>query len=104
MDQAPKAGRDPGTRMSNSPHGARKGLCFQRPRGVEQSAQKATALVIGSDGPRLRSFPSFPGGSDGKESARSARDLGSVPGSIPEEYALEKGMATHSSILARRIL
>ena len=38
----------------------------------------------------------FPGGSDGKESAYSAGD----PGSIPE---LEKAMATHSSILAWRI-
>ena len=36
----------------------------------------------------------FPGGSDGKESACSAEDLGLIPGS---------GMATHSSILAWRI-
>ena len=42
----------------------------------------------------------FPGGSDGKESACNAGDLGSIPGSgrSPEE-----GMATHSSILAWRI-
>ena len=40
----------------------------------------------------------FPGGSDGKESACSAGSLGSVPGS---EDPLEKGMATHSSIVAR---
>ena len=39
----------------------------------------------------------FPGGSDGKESACKARDLGSIPG---QEDALEKGMAAHSSILA----
>ena len=38
----------------------------------------------------------FPGGSDGKESSYSAGG----PSSIPE---LEKGMATHSSILAWRI-
>ena len=38
----------------------------------------------------------FPGGSDGKASACKAGD----PGSIPE---LEKGMATHASILAWRI-
>ena len=40
------------------------------------------------------------GGSDGKESARSVGDLGSVPGlgRFPGE-----GMATHSSILAWRI-
>jgi len=36
----------------------------------------------------------FPGGSDGEESACNVEDLGSV---------LEKGMATHSSILAWRI-
>ena len=40
----------------------------------------------------------FPGGSDGKESACNARD----PASIQEDL-LEKGMATHSSILAWRI-
>ena len=42
----------------------------------------------------------FPGGSDGKESACSAGDLGSILG---REDPLEKGMATHSSILAWRI-
>ena len=39
----------------------------------------------------------FPGGSDGKESTYNAGDLGSIPGL---EMSLEKGMATHSSILA----
>ena len=42
----------------------------------------------------------FPGGSDGKESARNVGDLGLIPGlgrSPGEE------MATHSSILAWRI-
>ena len=38
----------------------------------------------------------FPGGSDGKESACSARDLG-------QEDPLEKGMAAHSGIIAWRI-
>ena len=38
----------------------------------------------------------FPGGSDGKESACSTGDLGLIPG---WEDPLEKGMATHSSIL-----
>ena len=38
----------------------------------------------------------FPGGSDGKESACNAGD--------PVDNPLEKGMATHSSILAWRIL
>ena len=39
----------------------------------------------------------FPGGSDGKESACNWGDLGSVTGL---EESLEKGMATHSFILA----
>ena len=38
----------------------------------------------------------FPGGSDGKESASNAEDLGC-------EDTLEKDMVTHSSILAWRI-
>ena len=42
----------------------------------------------------------FPGGSDGKASARNAGDPGSIPGS---EDRLEKEMATHSSILAWKI-
>ena len=39
----------------------------------------------------------FPGGSNGKESAWSAGEPSSIPG---REDPLEKGMATHSSILA----
>ena len=39
----------------------------------------------------------FPGGSDGKKSARNAGDLGSALG---WGDPLEKGKATHSSILA----
>ena len=42
----------------------------------------------------------FPGGSDGKASACNAGDTGS---SLRQEDPLEKGMATHSSILAWRI-
>ena len=42
----------------------------------------------------------FPGGSDGKESACNAGDPASIPGLGRN---LEKGMATHSSILAWRI-
>ena len=42
----------------------------------------------------------FPDGSDGKESAYNAENLGLTPGS---GGPLEKGMATHSSILAWRI-
>ena len=42
---------------------------------------------------------SFPGGSDGKQSACNAGDVGSWVGKI----SLVKGMTTHSSILAWRI-
>ena len=42
----------------------------------------------------------FPGGLDGKGSACNAGDTGSIP---DWEDTLEKGMATHSSILAWRI-
>ena len=42
----------------------------------------------------------FPGGSDGKESACNAGDLIQ---SLGQEDPLEKGVATHSSILAWRI-
>ena len=38
----------------------------------------------------------FPGGSDSKKSACNAGDLGSIPG---WEDPLERGMATHSSVL-----
>ena len=44
----------------------------------------------------------FPSGSGGRESACSAGDLGLIHGSGWED-PLEKGMATHSSILAWRI-
>ena len=42
----------------------------------------------------------FPDGSEGKEYAFNAGDLGSIPG---QEDPLEKGIATHSSILVWRI-
>ena len=45
-------------------------------------------------------FLGFPGGSAGKESACNVGDLGSILG---WEDPLEKGTATHSSILAWRI-
>ena len=45
-------------------------------------------------------MPGFPGGSDGRKSACNARDPGSIPG---QEDPLEKGMATHSSVLAWEI-
>ena len=43
----------------------------------------------------------FPGGSDSKESACNAGDLGSI--SLGWEYPLEKGMATLSNTPAWRI-
>ena len=45
-------------------------------------------------------YKASPGGSDGKESVCNAGDLGSNPGF---KDPLEKGMATHSRILAWRI-
>ena len=42
----------------------------------------------------------FPGGSDGKESACNAGNSGLISGS---GQSLEKGMATHASILVWRI-
>ena len=47
------------------------------------------------------------GGSDGKEYACNAGDLGLIPGSgrsLGQEDPLEKEMATHSSVLAWRFL
>ena len=43
------------------------------------------------------------GFSDSKHSAYSAGDLGSIPGLEPLEDPLEKGMVTHSSIVAWRL-
>ena len=45
----------------------------------------------------------FPSGSDGKESVCSAADARDMVPSLGREDPLEKGMATHSSILAKRI-
>ena len=45
----------------------------------------------------------FAGGSEGKESACSTGDLGSIP-RLGQEDLLETGMATHSNILAWKIL
>ena len=44
----------------------------------------------------------FPGGSDGKEPAYNAGDLGSIPG-LDWEDPLEKEMASHSSTFTQRI-
>ena len=48
----------------------------------------------------LETQPGFPGGSDGKETPCNAR--GPVL-SLGQEDSLEKGMASHSSVLAWRI-
>ena len=59
---------------------------------------KATTQSLQQLEPKMpaRGFFSDLGGSDGKESTCNAGDLGSIVGS-------EKGMATHSSIIAWRI-
>ena len=44
--------------------------------------------------------PGLPWYSDGKESTGNAGDAGWIPGSLDQEDPLEKGMATHSSVLA----
>ena len=49
---------------------------------------------------KLYKLIAFPVGSDSKESAFNAGDMGTILG---WEDSPEKGMATHSSILARRI-
>ena len=52
----------------------------------------------------LQTPPGFPGGSDGKESACNAEDWGSTwVQSLGQEDPLEKGMATHCSLLGWRI-
>ena len=52
----------------------------------------------------MGAFRDAPGGSDGKESACSAGDPGSVPVQTQvQEDPLEKCMATHSNILAWKI-
>ena len=61
--------------------------------GLAISLLEHFILSAGDEG-RATIHLGFPGGSDGKESACNVEDLGSV---------LEKGMATHSSILAWRI-
>ena len=66
--------------------------------GVAQSRTQLKWLSSSSSNSKLQ--VSFPGGSDGKESACSVGDLGLIPGSGNSE---KKGMATHSSIFAWRI-
>ena len=49
-------------------------------------------------------YRDFPDGSAGKELACNAGDIGSLGRSLGQEDPLEKEMATHSSILAWRML
>ena len=59
---------------------------------------RVLSFLLTSNGPGVQ--VGFPGGSDGKEFAHNVGDPGSIPGS---EDALDKGMATHSRILAWEI-
>ena len=68
------------------------------------SVNKDVIVISNSSSPNvnswaLRTLKGFPGGSHGKESACNVGYLGSIPSEDP----LEKGMATHSSILVWRI-
>ena len=67
--------------------------------GIEECGQKVQISSYKIN--KLQGCKSdFPGGSVGKESACNAGDLGAILGS---QRSPEKGMATHSSILAWRI-
>ena len=79
----------------------RRQTCIQLPRFCStkktfKGRKRKLTVIWGWDQPLL----GFPGGSDRKESACSARDPDSIPGS---GRSLEKEMATHCSILAWRI-
>ena len=77
--------------------------CLENPR--DRGAQWAAVYGVAQNWTRLKRLSSssssihniaFSGGSDNKESVCNAGDPGSIPG---QEDPLEKGMATHSSIL-----
>ena len=76
------------------------------PSGKSKEEIKSLLMKVKEEGekPGLRlnvqNTKGFPCGSDCKESACNVRDLGSIPGL---GRSLEKGKATHSSILAWRI-
>ena len=74
--------------------------CLENP--IDTGAWQATVHGVARAGHDLMTKPRYMllSGSDGKESAFSAGDLGSIPGL---ENHLEKEMATHSSIPAWRI-
>ena len=64
-------------------------VCFQDNQGKVNTSQVLDTI-------NSRNYLGFPGGSDSKESASDAGDLGLIPG---QEDLLKKEMATHSSIL-----
>ena len=77
---------------------------------MDMSLSELRKLVTWRIGLKLRSSTGFPCGSAGKESTCNAGDLGSIPGlgRSPGTFtfhfhALEKKMATHSSVVAWRI-
>ena len=66
----------------------------------QQKFQMESSMIIWEYFSSITDHRGFPGGSDGKETACNAGDLGSIPGL---GRPLEEEMATHSSILAWRI-
>ena len=67
--------------------------------GVQEKRPDLPTPVAPAWDSGLEAIEESPGGSAGKESACNAEDLGLIPGL---EDPLEKGMATHSSLLAWR--
>ena len=73
---------------------------------VAEEAMSSDFCRLTSQQQVIRNYPpkshkvALPDGSDGKESAYNAEDLGLI---LSWEYPLKKGMATHSSILVWRI-
>ena len=79
-----------------------KGAWWAAVYGVAQSRTRLKQLSSSSSSSSTYNLLSskYPGGSDGKESAYSVGDPGSILGS---RRSLKKEMATHSSFLAWRI-
>ena len=89
---------DPGSSPGEGNGNPLQYYCLENP--MDRGAWETTVYGVAKSWTRLSDF-TFPfSGSDGNESACSAGDLGSIPGSgrSPGE-----GMTTHSSILAWRI-
>ena len=77
-----------------------RGVWWAAVHGVAKSRKQLRLTKYSTNEEMLLVNKGFPGSSAGKESACNAGDLGSIPGL---EDLLEKGTATHSSILAWRI-